>query len=102
MAFQCNGFFVTKRTIGSMMMGGVAMMVAAMAVLVCAIATMLVRYVIDARAVNEVEGIELDEAVAAIQADHPEVELEEAVGMAADQAEAMVEADAARGESDAR
>ncbi len=60
----------------------------------CAIATLLVRYVIDARAVNEVEGIELDEAVAAIQAEHPEVELEEAVGMAADQAEAMLEADA--------
>ncbi len=61
----------------------------------CAIATLLVRYVIDARAVNEVEGIELDEAVAAIQAEHPEVELAEAVGMAADQAEAMLEADEA-------
>ena len=73
---------------------------ALLSVPLCAIATMLVRYVIDARAVNEVEGIELDEAVAAIQADHPEVQLEEAVGMAADQAEAMVEADAARGESD--
>jgi predicted PurR-regulated permease PerM len=61
----------------------------------CAIATLLVRYVIDARAVNEVEGIELVEAVAAIQAEHPEIEVEEAVGIAADQAEAMLEADAA-------
>ena len=63
----------------------------------CAIATLLVRYVIDARAVNEVEGIELDEAVAAIQAEHPEIELDEAVGIAADQAEALLEADAVRG-----
>ena len=61
----------------------------------CAIATLLARYVIDARAVNEVEGIELAEAVAAIQAEHPEIEVEEAVGIAADQAEAMLEADAA-------
>jgi predicted PurR-regulated permease PerM len=60
----------------------------------CAIATLLVRYVIDARAVNEVEGIELEEAVATIQAEHPEFEVEEAVGMAADQAEAILEAEA--------
>ena len=64
----------------------------------CAIATMLVRYVVDARAVNEVDGIELDEAVAAIQAEHPEIELDEAVGIAADQAEAMFEADTVRHE----
>ena len=62
---------------------------------VCAIGTLLARYVIDARAVNEVEGIELAEAVAAIQAEHPEIEIEEAVGIAADQAEAILEADAA-------
>jgi predicted PurR-regulated permease PerM len=68
----------------------------------CAIATLLARYVIDARAVNEVEGIELDEAVAAIQAEHPEVEVEEAVGMAADQAEAILEAEAAAREPGAR
>jgi hypothetical protein len=61
----------------------------------CAIATLLVRYVIDARAVNEVEGIELNEAVAAIRAEHPEIEIDEAVGIAADLAEAMLEADAA-------
>jgi predicted PurR-regulated permease PerM len=64
----------------------------------CAIATLLVRYVIDARAVNEVEGIELDEAVAAIQAEHPEIEVDEAVGIAADQAEALLVADAVRPE----
>jgi predicted PurR-regulated permease PerM len=60
-----------------------------------AIVTLLVRYVIDARAVNEVEGIELEAMVAAIQAEHPEVEVEEAVSIAADQAEAIVEAEAA-------
>jgi predicted PurR-regulated permease PerM len=59
-----------------------------------AIVTLLARYVIDARAVNEVEGIELEAMVAAIQAEHPEVEVEEAVAIAADQAEAMLEADA--------
>jgi hypothetical protein len=32
--------------------------------------------------------------VAAIQAEHPEFEVEEAVGMAADQAEAILEAEA--------
>jgi predicted PurR-regulated permease PerM len=61
----------------------------------CAIATLLTRYVIDARAVNEVEGIELEEAVAAIQAEHPEVPVEEAVAMAADQAEEILEAEQA-------
>lgn len=59
----------------------------------CAVATLLARYVIDARAVDEVEGIDLDEAVAAIQAENPEVELEEAVGIAADQAEALLDAE---------
>ena len=68
---------------------------AILSVPLCAIATLLVRYVIDARAVNEVEGIELDEAVAAIQAEHPEIEVEEAVGIAADQAEAIFEAETA-------
>ena len=59
-----------------------------------AVANLLLRYVIDARAVNEVEGIELAEVVAAIQAEHPEVEVEEAVAIAADHAEAMLVADA--------
>jgi len=65
-----------------------------------AIVNLLVRYVIDARAVDEVEGIELEEMVAAIQAEHPEVEVEQAVAIAADQAEAILEADAAVHEPD--
>jgi Predicted permease len=66
----------------------------------CAVANLLLRYVIDARAVNEVEGIELAEVVAAIQAEHPEVKVEDAVAMAADHAEAMLDADAAVQEPD--
>jgi predicted PurR-regulated permease PerM len=65
-----------------------------------AVANLLLRYVIDARAVNEVEGIELEEVVAAIQAENPEVEVEEAVAMAANHAEAMLVADAAVQEPD--
>lgn len=64
-----------------------------------AIVNLLLRYLIDARAVNAVEGIELDEVVAAIQAEHPEVEVEEAVAMAADHAEAMLDTDSAAQES---
>lgn len=60
---------------------------------VVAIVNLLLRYVIDARAVNEVEGIELEEVVAEIQAENPEVHVEEAVAIAADRAEAMLEAD---------
>jgi predicted PurR-regulated permease PerM len=60
-----------------------------------AVANLLLRYVIDARAVNEVEGIELAEVVAAIQAENPEVPVEQAVAIAADHAEAMLDADAA-------
>ena len=60
-----------------------------------AVVNLLLRYVIDARAVNEVEGIELEEEVAAIQAEHPEVKVEDAVAMAADHAEAMLDADTA-------
>ena len=63
-----------------------------------AVVNLLVRYAVDVRAVNEVEGIELDEAVAAIQAEHPEVEVEEAVAIAADQAEAILDAEAAEAE----
>ena len=61
-----------------------------------AVANLLLRYVIDARAVNEVEGIELSEVVAEIQAENPEVEVEDAVAIAADRAEAMLEADEAQ------
>ena len=60
-----------------------------------AIVNLLLRYIIDARAVNEVEGIELEEVVAEIQAENPEVEVEEAVAIAADRAEAMLDTDAA-------
>ena len=56
-----------------------------------AVINLLLRYAIDARAVNEVEGIDLEEMVAAIQAENPEVHVEEAVAIAADQAEAMLE-----------
>ena len=60
-----------------------------------AVVNLLLRYIIDARAVNEVEGIELEEEVAAIQAEHPEVKVEDAVAMAADHAEAILDADTA-------
>ena len=65
-----------------------------------AVASLLLRYTIDARAVNEVDGIELAEVVAAIQAEHPEVRVEEAVAMAADHVEAMLDADTAGQEPD--
>jgi len=64
-----------------------------------AIVNLLLRYIIDTRAVNEIEGVELEELVAEIQAENPDVEVEEAVAIAADRAEAMLEADAAQ-ESD--
>jgi len=58
---------------------------------VVAIVNLLLRYVIDARAVHEVEGIELEEVMADIQAQNPEVEVEDAVAIAAEQAEALLE-----------
>jgi predicted PurR-regulated permease PerM len=64
-----------------------------------AVVNLLLRYIIDTRAVNEVEGIELEEMVAEIQAENPEVHVEEAVAIAADRAEAMLETDAAFPES---
>ncbi|HEX5147610.1 MAG TPA: AI-2E family transporter, partial [Candidatus Limnocylindrales bacterium] len=60
-----------------------------------AIVNLLLRFIIDTRAVNEVEGIELDQAVAEIQADNPEVLVEDAVAIAADRAEAILEIDMA-------
>ncbi|HEY6014089.1 MAG TPA: AI-2E family transporter [Candidatus Limnocylindrales bacterium] len=60
-----------------------------------AIVNLLLRYVIDTRAVNEVEGIDLKDAVAEIQAENPDIEVEDAVAIAADQAEAILEEDAA-------
>ena len=65
------------------------------AIPIVAIVNLLLRFIIDARAVNEVEGIELDEVVAEIQADNPKIEVEEAVSMAAERAEAILETDAA-------
>ena len=63
-----------------------------------AIVNLLLRYIIDARAVNEVEGIELVDVVAEIQADNPEIPVEDAVAMAADRAEAILETEAAEQE----
>ena len=58
---------------------------------VVAVIGLLVRYVIDLRAVDEVEGIELEEVVAEIQAADPEIPIGEAVSIAADRAEALLE-----------
>lgn len=53
--------------------------------------SLLARYVINRRAVNEVEGIDLDEVVAEVRAKDPEIPLDEAVSIAADRAEALEE-----------
>ncbi len=60
---------------------------------VVAIVNLLLRYVIAARVVNEAEGVDLDELVAEIRTENPDVEVEEAVDMAADRVEAMLEAE---------
>lgn len=65
-----------------------------------AIVNLLLRYLIDQRAVHEVEGLELEEVVAAIQAEDPEIEVEEAVAIAADLAEAMIETAATAPDTD--
>ena len=67
---------------------------------IVAIANLLLRYVIDLRAVAEVPGFELAEAVAEIQAANPAVPLEDAVNIAADQAQAIVEAERPQTEGD--
>jgi len=54
-----------------------------------AVVNLLVRYVVNRRAVNEVEGIDLEDTVAEVQAADPEISLDEAVAIAADQAEAI-------------
>ena len=59
---------------------------------IVAIANLLLRYIIDVRAVEEAPGIELRETVAEIQAANPDVRLEDAVNIAADRAQAIVEA----------
>jgi predicted PurR-regulated permease PerM len=55
-----------------------------------AVLNLLARYVVNRRAVNEVEGIDLEEAVAEVRAADPDITLDEAVAIAADQAEALV------------
>jgi predicted PurR-regulated permease PerM len=55
-----------------------------------AVLNLLGRYVVNRRAVNEVEGIDLDETVAEVRAADPDITLDEAVAIAADQAEALV------------
>jgi predicted PurR-regulated permease PerM len=69
---------------------------------VVAVIGLLVRYVIDLRAVDEVEGIELEEVVAEIQAADPEIPIGEAVSIAADRAEALQEDRDAQGTADDR
>ncbi len=55
-----------------------------------AVANLLVRYLVNRRAVDEVEGIDLEDAVAEVRAADPDISLDEAVAIAADQAEAIV------------
>jgi predicted PurR-regulated permease PerM len=56
---------------------------------IVAVIDLLVRYVVNRRAVQEVEGIDLEEVVAEMQAADPELPLAEAVSIAADRAEAL-------------
>lgn len=58
-----------------------------------AVVNLLLRYFIDARAVKETEGIDLETEVAEIQAANPEVDVEDAVAIAAERAEAIVRAE---------
>ncbi len=58
---------------------------------IVAAANLLVRYVVNRRAVDEVEGIDLDAVVAEVQAADPEVALYDAVAIAADRAEALID-----------
>ncbi len=55
-----------------------------------AVLNLLIRYVVNRRAVNEVEGIDLADTVAEVQAADPDISLDEAVAIAADQAEEIV------------
>lgn len=67
---------------------------------IVAIANLLIRYVIDVRAVAEVPGMVLEETVAEILADNPDVHLEDAVNIAADRAQAVAEAEQLDPEAD--
>ena len=59
-----------------------------------AVVNLLLRFVVNQRAVEEVEGIDLEDAVAEVQASDPDIELDEAVAIAAEQAEAITAAQA--------
>ena len=50
---------------------------------------LLVRYIVNRRAVDEVEGISLEDTIAEVRAADPGISLDEAVAIAADQAEAI-------------
>ncbi len=54
-----------------------------------AVLNLLARYLVNRRAVEEVEGIDLEDAVAAVRAADPDIPLDEAVAIAAEQAEAI-------------
>jgi len=54
-----------------------------------AVLNLLARYIVNRRAVDEVEGIDLEDAVAEVQAADPDMPLDEAVAIAAEQAEAI-------------
>ncbi|HXI45244.1 MAG TPA: AI-2E family transporter [Candidatus Acidoferrales bacterium] len=58
---------------------------------IAAVASLLVRYAVNRRAVDEVEGIDLESVVEEMQAADPELPLYEAVAIAADRAEALTE-----------
>jgi predicted PurR-regulated permease PerM len=58
---------------------------------IVAVASLLVRYVVNRRAVDEVEGIDLENVVEEMQAADPELPLYEAVAIAADRAEEIAE-----------
>ncbi|HEX7472219.1 MAG TPA: AI-2E family transporter [Candidatus Limnocylindrales bacterium] len=54
-----------------------------------AVLNLLARYVVNRRAVDEVEGIDLEDTVAEVRAADPDISLDEAVAIAADKAEAI-------------
>lgn len=56
---------------------------------VVAVLNLFVRYIVNRRAVDEVEGISLEDTIAEVRAGDPDISLDEAVAIAADQAEAI-------------
>jgi predicted PurR-regulated permease PerM len=64
---------------------------AVFAIPVVAILNLLLRYAIDLRAVSEVEGLDVEEVVAELQAEEPGLPVEDAVAIAAARAEAVQE-----------